>query len=66
MNHLAGMKTGWSAEGAPENATVVRELLEDSARRGPDFSIPRLYVLDGALETLYDISHVAAVIIAVS
>ena len=35
-------------EGATENATVVREMLEDLARRGLDFSTPRLYVLDGA------------------
>jgi putative transposase len=35
-------------EGATENATVVRELLEDLARRGLDFSTPRLDVLDGA------------------
>ncbi len=35
-------------EGATENATVVRELLGDLARRGLDFSTPRLYVLDGA------------------
>ena len=35
-------------EGATENATVVRELLEDLVRRGLDFSTPRLYVLDGA------------------
>ena len=35
-------------EGATENATVVRELLEDLARRGLDFATPRLYVLDGA------------------
>lgn len=35
-------------EGATENATVVRELLEDLARRGLDFTAPRLYVLDGA------------------
>ena len=34
-------------EGASENATVVSELLEDLARRGLDFSVPRLYVLDG-------------------
>ena len=34
-------------EGASENATVVSELLEDLARRGLDFSLPRLYVLDG-------------------
>ena len=35
-------------EGATENATVVRELLEELARRGLDFTTPRLYVLDGA------------------
>ena len=35
-------------EGATENTTVVRELLEDLARRGLDFSAPLLYVLDGA------------------
>jgi transposase-like protein len=35
-------------EGATENTTVVSELLEDLARRGLDFSTPRLYVLDGA------------------
>ena len=31
-----------------ENATVVRELLGDLQERGIDFSIPRLYVLDGS------------------
>jgi transposase-like protein len=35
-------------EGATENAAVVRELLEDLVERGLDFTIPRLYVLDGA------------------
>jgi transposase-like protein len=35
-------------EGATENATVVRELLEDLAGRGLDFMTPKLYVLDGA------------------
>ena len=35
-------------EGATENATVVGELLEDLAARGLDFSVPRLYVLDGS------------------
>src|SRR5450759_4246042 len=34
-------------EGATENATVVTELLSDLAARGLDFSVPRLYVLDG-------------------
>lgn len=34
-------------QGATENATLVRELLEDLQERGLDFSLPRLYVLDG-------------------
>jgi transposase-like protein len=34
-------------EGATENTTVVSELLSDLAGRGLDFSVPRLYVLDG-------------------
>jgi putative transposase len=34
-------------EGATENAAVVGELLSDLADRGLDFSVPRLYVLDG-------------------
>jgi transposase-like protein len=34
-------------QGATENATVVGELLGDLANRGLDFSVPRLYVLDG-------------------
>ena len=34
-------------QGATENATVVGELLGDLANRGFDFSVPRLYVLDG-------------------
>jgi len=41
--HVLGLR-----EGATENATVVRELLEDLAQRGVDFTRPRLYVLDGA------------------
>lgn len=35
-------------QGATENATVVRQLLEDLQRRGLDFSVPRLYVVDGS------------------
>jgi putative transposase len=35
-------------EGATENATVVSELLSDLAGRRLDFTIPRLYVLEGA------------------
>src|SRR5713226_3375609 len=34
-------------EGATENATVVSALLSELVERGLDFSIPRLYVLDG-------------------
>ena len=34
-------------QGATENATVVRQLLEDLQERGLDFAVPRLYVLDG-------------------
>jgi len=34
-------------QGASENTTVVRQLLEDVQRRGVDFEVPRLYVLDG-------------------
>jgi putative transposase len=34
-------------EGATENAAVGSELLGDLAARGLDFSVPRLYVLDG-------------------
>src|SRR5260370_19841993 len=34
-------------EGATENIAVVSELLGDLAGRGLDFSVPRLYVLDG-------------------
>lgn len=34
-------------QGATENATVVGELLGDLMTRGFDFTVPRLYVLDG-------------------
>jgi transposase-like protein len=34
-------------QGATENATVVKHLLDDIAERGVDFQVPRLYVLDG-------------------
>jgi putative transposase len=33
--------------GTTENATVVGELLRDLTNRGLDFTVPRLYVLDG-------------------
>jgi putative transposase len=34
-------------QGATENATVVKHLLDDIGQRGVDFEVPRLYVLDG-------------------
>ena len=34
-------------EGATENATVVSALLSDLLERGLDFTVPRLYILDG-------------------
>ena len=34
-------------QGATENATVVSELLSDLVSRGLDFTVPRLYILDG-------------------
>lgn len=34
-------------QGATENTTVVKQLLEDLRERGVDFEVPRLYVLDG-------------------
>ena len=34
-------------QGATENTTVAKQLLEDLQQRGIDFSVPRLYVLDG-------------------
>ena len=34
-------------QGASENTTIVKHLLEDIRQRGVDFDVPRLYVLDG-------------------
>lgn len=34
-------------QGATENATVVRHLLDDIGQRGVAFDVPRLYILDG-------------------
>jgi len=34
-------------QGATENTTVVKQLLEDLRDRGVDFEVPRLYILDG-------------------
>ncbi len=52
--HVLGLR-----EGATENATVVRQLLEDLAARGVDFTRPRLYVLDGAKALHAAVSKVA-------
>lgn len=35
-------------QGATENSTVVKHLLEDLQQRGIDFEVPRIYVLDGS------------------
>lgn len=34
-------------QGATENSTVVKQLLEDMRERGIDFEVPRLYIVDG-------------------
>lgn len=34
-------------QGATENTTVVKHLLDEIGQRGVDFEVPRLYVLDG-------------------
>lgn len=34
-------------QGATENATVVKHLLDDLGQRGVEFDVPRLYVIDG-------------------
>ena len=43
FKHVLGLR-----QGATENSAVTSELLADLAERGLDFSIPRLYVLDGS------------------
>jgi len=35
-------------QGATENTTVVKQMLEDIGSRGVDFDVPRLYILDGS------------------
>ena len=52
--HVLGLR-----EGATENATVVRELLEELQARGVDFTQARLYVLDGAKALHAAVSKVA-------
>jgi putative transposase len=34
-------------QGATENSTLIKQMLEDFQRRGLDFHVPRLYLLDG-------------------
>ena len=43
FKHVLGLR-----QGGTENGTVVSELLSDLQNRGLDFSVPRLYVLDGS------------------
>lgn len=47
LNLLGQKRVLGLRQGATENATVVKQLLEDLQARGIDFSVPRLYVLDG-------------------
>lgn len=46
-------------QGATENATVVKALLGDLQQRGIDFTIPRLYLLDGGKALRAAVKHYA-------
>jgi transposase-like protein len=46
-------------QGATENTTVVKQLLEDLRDRGVDFEVPRLYVLDGGKALFAGVRHAA-------
>ena len=46
-------------QGATENSTVVKQLLEDLRDRGVDFEVPRLYVLDGGKALFAGVRHAA-------
>lgn len=46
-------------QGATENSTVVKQLLEDLRDRGVDFEVPRLYVLDGGKALFAGVKHLA-------
>jgi transposase-like protein len=46
-------------QGATENATVVKHLLEDLRDRGVDFEVPRLYLLDGGKALHSAVKHMA-------
>lgn len=47
-------------QGATENTTVVKQLLDDLADRGVDFEVPRLYVLDGGKALFAGVRRTAA------
>jgi putative transposase len=47
-------------QGATENATVVKQLLDELRDRGVDFEVPRLYVLDGGKALAAAVRRVAA------
>jgi putative transposase len=46
-------------QGATENTTVVKQLLEDLRERGVEFDVPRLYVLDGGKALFAGVRQVA-------
>ena len=46
-------------QGATENSTVVKHLLEDLRERGLDFEVPRLYILDGGKALFAGVRHAA-------
>jgi putative transposase len=46
-------------QGATENSTVVKQLLEELRERGVDFEVPRLYILDGGKALSAAVRHAA-------
>jgi len=46
-------------QGATENTTVVKQMLEDLRDRGVDFEVPRLYILDGGKALFAGVKRVA-------
>lgn len=46
-------------QGATENTTVVKQLLDDIRERGVDFEVPRLYILDGGKALFAGVRRVA-------
>jgi transposase-like protein len=47
-------------QGATENTTVVKQLLDDLRERGVDFEVPRLYILDGGKALYAGVRRVAS------